>query len=187
MKNFLTLMTGAALLAATPAVAQEAAPTVTPEVGMKVYGPNGGEVGTVDSVSEGAVVVNTGAHKAALGTNAFAKAENGLSIMMTKADLDAAVEKAAADAQAKLLASLTPGTEVKSVTGAAVIGTVKEKDDQYVTIDHEGQAVKLPVAAFMTQADGAIGITMTEAEFTAAVNGTQAQAETETPAETQAE
>ncbi len=172
MKNFLTLMTGAALLAATPALAQDAAPTVEAEVGMMVYGPNGGEVGTVDSVSEGAVVVNTGTNKAALATDAFAKAENGLSIMMTKVDLDAAIEKAAADAKAKLIASLMPGTEVKSVTGAAVIGTITEKDAEYVTVDHNGQAVKLPIAAFMTQADGAVGITMTEAEFTAAVAGT---------------
>ena len=92
MKNFLTLVTGAAL-------------------------PNGGEVGTVESVAGGAVVLDTGKNKAALSPEAFAKAENGLSITMTKLDLDTAVEKAAADAKAQLLAGLTPGTEVKSVTG----------------------------------------------------------------------
>ena len=175
MKNFFTLMTGAALLATTPALAQDAAPTVEAQAGMKVFGPQGGEVGTVESVSDAVVVVDTGTHKAALGTDAFAKAENGLSIMMTKADLDAAVAKATADARAKLLASLTPGTEVKSVTGAAVIGTVKGKDAEYVTVDHEGQEVKLPVNAFMAQPDGAIAITMTEAEFTAAIAGTPAE------------
>lgn len=168
----MTLLTGAALLAATPALAQDAAPAVEAQVGMKVVGPNGADVGIVDSVGGGAVVVDTGKNKAALATNAFAKTDNGLSIMMTKADLDAAVEKAAADAQVQLLASLTPGTEVKSVTGAAVIGTIKEKDAEYVTVDHDGQAVKLPVDAFMTQADG-VSITMTEAEFKAAVAGTQ--------------
>ena len=175
MKNFLTLMTGAALLAATPALAQDAAPTVDAQVGMKVFGPNGGEVGTVDSVSDSAVVVDTGTHKAALGTDAFAKAENGLSIMMTKADLDAAVAKATADAKAKLIASLLPGTEVKSVTGAAVIGTIQGKDAEYVTVDHDGQEVKLPLDAFMSQPDGAVAIAMTEAEFKAAIAGTQAQ------------
>lgn len=173
MKNFLTLMTGAALLAATPAMAQDAAPTVEVQVGMKVVGPNGGDVGIVDSVSDGAVVVDTGKNKAALATNAFAKTDTGLSIMMTKADLDAAIEKAAADAKAQLLASLTPGTEVKSVTGAAVIGTIEAKDAEYVTVDHGGQAVKLPVAAFMAQADGGVSITMTEDEFKAAIAGTQ--------------
>lgn len=183
MKNFLTLMTGAALLAATPALAQEAAPTVEAQAGMKVFGPNGGEVGTVDSVTDGVVVVDTGTHKAALGTAAFAKAENGLSIMMSKADLDAAVAKATADAKAKLVASLTPGTEVKSVTGAAVIGTIQSKDDQYVVVDHEGQEVKLPVDSFMTQADGGVAIAMTEAEFKAAVSGAQAPAATPAPAE----
>jgi len=173
MKNFLTLMTGAALLAATPALAQDAAPAVEAQVGMKVFGPNGGEVGTVESVSDGAIVVDTGTNKAALGTEAFAKVDNGLSIMMTKVDLDAAVEKATADAKARLLASLTPGTEVKSVTGAAVIGTIQAKDAEYVTVDHDGQEVKLPVDAFMAQADGGVAITTTEAEFTAALAGTQ--------------
>ncbi|MEH6789916.1 hypothetical protein [Parasphingorhabdus sp.] len=183
MKNFLKLVTGAALLASTPVLAQDAAPTVEAKAGMKVYGPNGGEVGTVESVSEGAVVVDTGTNKAALGTASFAKAENGLSIMMSKADLDAAVEKAAADAKAQLMASLTPGTEVKSVTGAAVIGTIQESDPEFVTVDHEGQEVKLPVDAFMTQADGGIAITMTEAEFDAALAGVQAPAATPAPTE----
>lgn len=172
MKNFLTLVTGAALLAATPALVQDAAPAVEVEAGMKVFGPNGGEVGTVESVAGGAVVLDTGKNKAALSPEAFAKAENGLSITMTKLDLDTAVEKAAADAKARLLASLTPGTEVKSVTGAAVIGTIQESDAEYVTVDHDGQAVKLPVAAFMAQADS-VSITMTEDEFKAAVSGTE--------------
>jgi len=184
MKKFLILMTGAALLAATPALAQDAAPAVEVQVGMKVFGPNGGEVGTVDSVSDGAVVVDTGTHKAALGTDAFAKADNGLSIMLTKADLDAAVAKAVADAKAQLVASLVPGAEVKSVNGGAVIGTIAASDAEYVTVDHEGQEVKLPVDAFMTQADGAVAISMTEAEFEAALAGAQAPAPT-TPAPTQ--
>ncbi|QJB69971.1 preprotein translocase subunit YajC [Parasphingorhabdus halotolerans] len=172
MKNFLTLMTGVALLAATPALAQDAAPAVEAQVGMKVIGPNGGEVGSVDSVSDGVVVVDTGKNKAALATDAFAEADNGLSIMMTKVDLDTAVEKAAADARAQLLASLTPGTEVKTVTGAAVIGTIKESDAEYVTVEHNGLPVKLPVAAFMAKADG-VSITMTEDQFKAALAGTQ--------------
>tara|TARA_R110000787_G_scaffold15402_8_gene47620 strand:+ start:6920 stop:7438 length:519 start_codon:yes stop_codon:yes gene_type:complete len=172
MKNFLTLVTGAALLAATPAVAQDAAPAVKAQAGMKVVGPNGGDVGTVDSVTDGAVIVDTGKNKAALAPNAFAKAENGLSIMMTKADLDAAIEKAAADAKAQLLAALTPGTEVKTVNGAAVIGTIQEVDADYVTIEHDGQPVKLPVDAFMDKPDG-VAITMTEDQFNAALTGTQ--------------
>ncbi|WP_373490170.1 hypothetical protein [Parasphingorhabdus sp.] len=183
MKNFLTLMTGAALLAATPALAQDAAPAVEAEVGMKVYGPNGGEVGMVESLSDGVIVVDTGTNKAALGTDAFATADNGLAIMMTKADLDAAVEKANAEAKAQLLASLTPGTEVKSVNGNAVIGTIAGNDAEFVTVDHEGQEVKLPVDAFMTQADGAVAISMTATEFDAAVAGAKAPATTTAPTE----
>lgn len=183
MKNFLTLMTGAALLAATPALAQEAAPAVEAQAGMKVFGPNGGEVGTVESTGDGVIVVDTGTNKAALGTDAFAKADNGLSIMMTKADLDAAVEKANAEARTQLLASLIPGTEVKSVNGNAVIGTIAGNDAEFITVDHEGQEVKLPVDAFMTQADGGVAISMTAAEFDAAVAGAQAPATTPAPTE----
>ena len=170
MKNFLSLMTGAALLAATPAVAQDAAPTVAAEAGMKVFGPNGGEVGTVDSVNGDVVVVSTGKNLGALPITAFAKAENGLSITITRADLDAAVEKAAADAKASLLASLTPGTEVKSSTGAVVLGTIQGIEGDLVTIEHDGRPVQLPVAAFMADASGA-KITMTEDQFKAALAG----------------
>lgn len=170
MKNLLTLMTGAALLAATPALAQDAAPTVAAEVGMKVYGPNGGDVGTVDSINGDVVVVSTGKNMGALPITAFAKAKDGLSITITRADLDAAVEKAAADAKASLLASLTPGTEVKSLNGAMVVGTIKEIDAEYVTIEHDGRPVQLPVTAFMADASGA-KITMTEDQFKAALAG----------------
>lgn len=172
MKNFLSLMTGVALLAATPALAQDAAPAVEAQAGMKVFGPNGGDVGIVDSVSGDVVIVATGKNMGALPISAFAKVENGLSVTITRADLDAAVEKAEADAKAALLASLTPGTEVKTVTGAAVIGTIQESDADYVTVNHAGQPVKLPVAAFMAQADG-VSITMTEDQFKAALAGTQ--------------
>ena len=92
--------------------------------------------------------------------------------MMTQADLDAAIDKANADAKAQLLAALTPGTEVKTVNGAAVIGTIQEVDAEYVTIEHDGQPVKLPVDAFMDKPDG-IAITMTEDQFNAALTGTQ--------------
>lgn len=175
MKNFLTLMTGAALLAATPALAQDAAPAVEAKVGMKVYGPNGGDVGVVESVDGDVVVVATGKNMGALPISAFAKTEEGLSITISRADLDAAVEKADAEAKAQLLASLTPGTAVNSVNGNAVIGTIQESDAEYVTVEHDGQPVKLPVAAFMAQADGGVSISMTEAEFAAAVAGTQSQ------------
>ena len=170
MKNFLALAAGAALLSATPSLAQEAV-QATP--GMKVSGPQGGDVGLVESVSNGVVVVDTGKNKAALPTSAFAKTDAGLSISMTKTDLDAAVEKAAADAQAKLLASLTPGTEVKSINGTAIIGTISDRDEQYVTVAHgEGQEVQLPVASFMMQGEG-IAIAMTADQFKQAVASVQ--------------
>ena len=61
---------------------------------------------------------------------------------------------------------------MKSVNGAAVIGTIKEVDADYVTVDHDGQPVKLPVDAFMDRPDG-VAITMTEDQFNAALTGTQ--------------
>lgn len=171
MKNLLTVMTGAALMAATPALAQTAVPALEAEVGMKITGPNGGDVGVVDSMSEDAIVVDTGKNKAALPKTSFSNGDDGLSVTISRADLDAAVEQAAANAQAQLLAALSPGTEVKSVTGAAVIGTITESDAEFVTVDHMGQLVKLPTGAFAAKEDG-VTISMTEAQFKAAISGT---------------
>ncbi len=147
-------------LASVPAAAQEAETAVT--VGATVFDPQGGEVGTIAGVGEGYVIVDTGTNKATLPSNAVAANPDGLLMGMTKAELDAAVEKAEAEAEAALTAALVPGAQVFGISGTPA-GTIKEVDpngnyvvshtlgdialpkDQFTTID-QGLALKFTAA-----------------------------------------
>lgn len=91
---------------ATPAAsgaASTAAPAAPSNVnltaGAKVYDSAGGEVGTIESVASGAVVVNTGAKKATLAENSFVAGPKGATIGMTKQQLEDAVAAATAGGQ----------------------------------------------------------------------------------------
>lgn len=89
--------------AATPGAPAATAPAATTDVnlaaGAKVYDASGGEVGTIESVASGAVVVNTGAKKATLAENSFVAGPKGATIGMTKQQLEEAVAAATAGGQ----------------------------------------------------------------------------------------
>ena len=164
MKTIHLLCTAAAALVASPLIAQTsntpaatAAPGAAPggmvTAGSKVTDAQGGEVGTIDSVTGGVAVVNTGTNKVGVPIASFAVTEKGPVLGMTKVQLDAAATQAAASAAADLKAQLTPGATVYGSAGASV-GTIKEADDQYVTITMPKGPVKLPIAAFSKGASG---------------------------------
>lgn len=178
MKTFNLLCTAAAALAASPLIAQTsnapaatAAPTAAPggtvTAGSTVTDTQGGQVGTIDSVTNGVAVVNTGTNKVGVPIASFAVTEKGPVLGMTKVQLDAAASEAASAAAAALKAQLTPGATVYGSAGASV-GTIKEADDQYVTITMPKGPVKLPVAAFSKGASGP-QIAMTAADLDKAV------------------
>ncbi|MDB5717011.1 MAG: hypothetical protein JWM38_438 [Sphingomonas bacterium] len=149
----------AAAPAATPGAGAAAAAPVSVAAGATVYDTQGGEVGSVDSVTGGVAVISTGTNKVGLPLTSFAMGEKGPIIAMTKTEVDAAANKAAADAAAALKAQLTPGASVYG-SGGTKIGTVKEADDQFVTITMPKGPVKLPIATFSKGASGAmIGMT----------------------------
>lgn len=82
--KFKTLAAAAALAVAgvaAPAMAQDAGVTV----GAKVYGPDGAEVGTIESVNGDAVVINTGNLSAALPADSFAPGDNGPTLEIGRA------------------------------------------------------------------------------------------------------
>ncbi|HVI97893.1 MAG TPA: hypothetical protein VM657_02380 [Sphingomonas sp.] len=179
MKFSAALFLGASLLVASPAMAQNApaaSQAAKPVAGAVIYDPQGGEIGTIESVTAEAVVVNTGTNQVALPPAAVGSNEKGLVASTTKADLDAAAAKAHADAQAHLQALLSPGTAVNSSDGQPV-GTVKAADPQYVTVTtSQGVDVKLPANAFSVGQTGGLTIAMTAANFNAAVAGSGATA-----------
>ena len=56
--------------------------------GASVLGNDGGMIGTVSQVDAQAVVVDTGTHQIPLPRDAFAQGESGLTLNITKAELD---------------------------------------------------------------------------------------------------
>jgi hypothetical protein len=104
LKKIATFLSLAALGMAAPAFAQDTAPQAAPQApaaqaaaakaGDTVYDTAGEAVGTVESVNGDNFVLSTGAKKATLPMNALANGPHGLTIGVTKAELDAAIQKA---------------------------------------------------------------------------------------------
>lgn len=164
------MMAPGAVLAQGPAAAQ--APDL--KVGATVYGPKGGEVGTIEKVVGNVVVVFTGKNRASLGKNAFGKGPKGPVIGMTKAQLDTAIEQAAAKAKAAKTAALAPGADIRSKDGI-VVGKVKSVQGDNVVIDiTNGGAITLKKNHLTTDANG-LKLFMTAAQFQSAVNSATAK------------
>lgn len=168
---------GAAILPAVataqsaPAAAQSGASLT---VGATVYDPQGGEVGKIESIAGENAVIDTGTNKATLPKSAFGTGANGPVISATKAQLDALVSAAAAEADAALTAALIPGAEVRGKSGT-LVGTVKEVNGDQVVLDRPAGLVTLLKPAFATGPSGLI-ISMTAAELEAAASATTSEA-----------
>ncbi|MFA5966733.1 MAG: hypothetical protein WC804_22175 [Sphingomonas sp.] len=165
----------AALVPAGPAFAQAAgsAPATASapalKLGATIYDPAGGEVGTIDTIAGDVVVVSTGTHKVSLAAKAFGTGPKGLTIALTRAQLDAAAAQAATDAAAALKVKLAPGAQVHGVGGTAVVGAVKSVGDDFVDVTTPQGDARLPITAFSIGGTGEIIIGMTAAQFEAAV------------------
>jgi len=167
------LLLAGLMIAPAALAAQTAAPaqTESPKAGDTVYDSAGATMGTVDVVTPQAIVINTGTVKVPVPPTAIGKDAKGFHMAMTKADLEAAGQKAQADAQASVKAAMVAGAQVKDRDGTAVIGTIKATDPQYVTLTTStGKDVKLPANAFGMSAAGIV-VGMTANEFNAAIAG----------------
>lgn len=167
--KFLKLAASAALsIAVVPAAVHAQAATTGVTAGATVYDPQGGEVGKIDSVVGGNVVIDTGSNKATVPGAAVTTGPKGPQIAYTKAQLDAAIEAAAGKAQAALQQALVEGAAVSGKNGTA-IGTIKEIQDANVVIARaDGTLVALPKNAFMVGAQG-LQISMTAEQLAAQV------------------
>ncbi|HKT85672.1 MAG TPA: hypothetical protein VJQ77_06260 [Novosphingobium sp.] len=180
-KTLIAAAIAAASLAPVAVVAQEAATAAAaPTVGAKVFDPEGNEVGTVESVQGDVVTVSTGTARAGLPKTSFAAREKGLAIGMTKAQLEAAVNGAAAQNGAAMASALVVNAPVKSSDGV-VLGTVSkvEGDDVTVTLT-DGATVALKKSNLGLGADKSLALGMTAADFakaTQAAGSAQASAD----------
>lgn len=144
-----------------PLAAQPAAPDTAIAVGMTVEDAQGGRVGTVAAVAGDIVTVKTDRHDAQLPRSAFAVREGKLLVSMTQAELDAEIERAQAEAQAKLVVGAT-------VTGSkgTPVGTIDAIDDQYVTLKLlSGKLIRIQRSSLgVGPQGGTIGLTAEELE-----------------------
>ena len=138
----------ASLAFAGPAVAQ----TDAFAVGAQVLDGSGNPVGTISAVNGDVVTIKTDKLDANLGKASFAQQDGKLYIGMSQADLNAAVEKDKAAAEA----SLAVGAPVKDSAGADS-GTIEAIDAEFVTLKlASGKSVRIPRNGIAGSANGAV-------------------------------
>lgn len=135
-------------------------------VGATIYDPQGGEVGQIVSMTNDAVVVDTGANQATLPKSAFGSGAKGPIVNITKAQIDEQVTAANQKAAEALEAALMVGAEVKGKAGIPV-GTIKEVAGEQVVIDRVAGPVTLSKKSFGLGTQG-LCIALTAAELDAA-------------------
>lgn len=130
------------------ALAQDAEASVEVTAGTVVYGPEGNEVGTVESVADGVATFNTGTHKIGLPVDRFGQnAEKQTTIAVTRDALNKIVEDQLAAAAAQLEAVLVAGAPVVDVNGVS-LGSVGKVEGEDVTVETEWGAFALKKTNF---------------------------------------
>lgn len=148
--------------AAVPMAAHAQNAEVT--VGAEVFGPEGGLVGQIESVSDQAVVVKTDKHSIPLPPNAFGESEKGPTITLNREQLNAAMDEQLAAAKAQTEALLVEGTPVTDTEGAN-IGAIASVEGDSVAVEGDLGAFTLPKSAFVSQGNVLIaGVTAAQIE-----------------------
>jgi preprotein translocase subunit YajC len=160
------LFLSALTLAGGAAAAQQPAPgagAASFAAGAKVTDTAGGEVGTIQREDGAFVILKTDKHEVRLPKTSFTAHNGGFVMGMTQAQVNAAVEEALAEANAKIAA----GASVTG-TGGASVGTIESVDGEFVTLKlNSGKLVRLPRSGVAPGPNGAV-IGMTAAELEAA-------------------
>lgn len=140
----------ATLLATAPVVAH------AQDVGATVYGNDGNPIGTVESVANGVVTIDTGKHKAPIPADLIGTGETGPSINATKGQIDAMMDAQVAEANAKRDAALVEGAAVVSADGmpAGKVYTIDSEDT--VIVQNDAGIVTLTRESFAVSPEGAL-------------------------------
>lgn len=163
-RSYLTLASLFLALAVPLAPAAAQAPAAV-AVGTQVVDSSGAPVGTVKSVQGANLVVKTDRHEVALPRASFTPSEGKLLFGMTRAQLNAEVDKSLAAADA----SIKAGATVNGAQGTPV-GTIDTADTSSVTIAlQSGQKVQLNRSAVRGNADGSVTIGLTAEQLQAQV------------------
>ena len=130
--------------AAEPVAAQVQSPV---SVGATVFDLQGGEVGTVVSISGDAAVVSTGPARVTLGLTSFRVRNGRLTIGLTRAGLEEAGRGVQARGDEEVRRLLTPGANIYDRDGA-VAATVESVDGTRVAIVAGSIRAVLPISVF---------------------------------------
>lgn len=169
---------------ASAAIAQDAAAgasvsataaTATPSVGATVYDAAGAEVGKIKSITAPNFVIDTGTNTATLALSALGAGPKGPVLGLTKVELDAAAEKAAAAATEALAAAIVVDAPVHASDGTTVLGKISEVSETDFVLDTGTAKVKLPRASVGNGETG-LFMGMTAQQFVDATNSATAAA-----------
>ena len=159
--RFLVSLVSATLAFSTPAFAQADGF----KVGTEVLDSSGNPVGTVSAVNGEVVTVKTDKLDANLGRASFAQQDGKLYVGMTQAELNAAVERENAAAEA----SLAVGAPVKDPAGSSA-GSIEAIDAEFVTLKlASGKSVRIPRSGIAGSASGAV-VGLSASDLEASVN-----------------
>ena len=151
--------------APAPATAAKA-----PTVGATIMDSAGVSIGTVDSITPQAVVINTGSTKVAVPPTSIGSTAKGFALSITKAQLDAAQAQQQQQATASVQSRLVAGATVNGLNGA-MLGTVKANDGTNVTLTTAEGEAKLPVSGFAPGPNNTIVVGLTADQLRAAMGG----------------
>lgn len=167
--KFTKLALIAALLAAAPAT------VFAQDVGATVFGNDGNPIGTVETVADGVVTIDTGKHKAPIPAELIGAGDAGPSINATKDQIDAMMDAQVAQTNAKRDAALVVGASVLAANGNPT-GTLVEADlatDAFVLESPEGP-VALKKEHFAVDANGQLIALFTSEQIANAATSAQA-------------
>lgn len=111
--------------AAQPAIPAPAPATPPLVSGTVVYGPTGAPVGTIKQIANGIATLDTGEHQAPLPLSAFGQGPSGLTITVTREQLNDLVEQQLAALAARRDSALVAGAQVLASDGQP-FGTVEQ-------------------------------------------------------------
>lgn len=159
----------ASALAQDEAPAAQAAASVTINQGANVTGNDGNPVGTVAEVDGQAVLVDTGLYQIPLPRDAFGEDETGLTLNITKPELEKSYAEQVAVREAELAARLVAGTPVMSADQLP-LGTIDTVNEGDVVLAIGEQRLALGKDAFEVDPDGTLMVRATKAQIDEAMH-----------------
>jgi hypothetical protein len=133
---------------------------------MAIVDENGNPVGHVEAIRGSDLLVRTDRHRTLIASSAFRHNRNRLVLNMTRAQVNAAVDRVTPPPPAPSAPppQIVPGLAVRG-TGGVIAGTIESVEPDHVILRlTSGESVRLPRSGVGTNSEGAF-ISITAAEL----------------------